>query len=73
MIYVARGIQELAREKDLSLFMCSIDLQKAYDSVDRSLLWKVLARYMQPRGCSGPCCTPTTLASPRDLRLAWKR
>ena len=48
MIYVVRGVQELAREKDLSLFMCFIDLQKAYDSVDRSLLWKVLARYGVP-------------------------
>ena len=48
MIYVVRGVQELAREKDLPLFMCFIDLQKAYDSVDRSHLWKVLARYGVP-------------------------
>ena len=48
MIYVVRGVQELAREKDLPLFMCFIDQQKAYDSVDRSLLWKVLARYGVP-------------------------
>ena len=25
-------------------YMCFVDLQKAYDSVDRELLWKVLAR-----------------------------
>ena len=25
-------------------YMCVVDLQKAYDSVDRELLWKVLAR-----------------------------
>ena len=48
MIYVVRGVQELALEKDLPLYMCFIDVKKAYDSVDRSLLWKVLARYGVP-------------------------
>ena len=28
--------------------MCFIDLQKAYDSVDREMLWVVLARFGVP-------------------------
>ena len=27
------------------MYMCFIDLQQAYDSVDRELLWVVLARF----------------------------
>ena len=30
------------------MYMCFIDLQKAYDSVDRELLWVVLARFGVP-------------------------
>ncbi|CAM9200497.1 unnamed protein product, partial [Sphacelaria rigidula] len=45
---VVRRLQELAREKNLPLCMCFIDLQNACDSVDRSLLWKVQARYGIP-------------------------
>lgn len=36
---------ELAREKNIELFMCSIDVRKVYDSEDRLLLGNVLARY----------------------------
>ena len=37
-------LQELARRRRIPLYSCFVDLQKAYDSVDRELLWKVLAR-----------------------------
>ena len=45
MMFVVRRLQELARKKDTPMFMCFIDFTKAYcDSVDRTLLWTVLAR-----------------------------
>ena len=47
-MFVVRRLQELARKKDTPLFMCFIDLTKAYDSVDRTLLWTVLARFGIP-------------------------
>ena len=49
MMFVVRRLQELARKKDTPPFMCFIDLTKAYDSVDRTLLWTVLARGIPPR------------------------
>ena len=44
MLFVVRRLQELARRRRIPLYMFFVDLQKAYDSVDRELLWKVLAR-----------------------------
>ena len=45
MMFVIRRLQELARKKQILLYVCFIDLTKAYDSVDRTLLWTVLARF----------------------------
>ena len=47
-MFVVRRLQELARKKDTPLYMCFIYLTKAYDSVDRSLLWDVLAGFGVP-------------------------
>ena len=49
MIFVIRRLQELARKKRIPLYVCFIDLTKAYDSVDRSLLWTVLTRFGVPQ------------------------
>ena len=49
MMFVIRRLQELARKKRIPLYVCFIDLTKAYDSVDRSLLWTVVARFRVPQ------------------------
>ena len=44
MMFVIRRLQELARKELIPLYVCFIELTKAYNSVDRTLFWTVLAR-----------------------------
>ena len=48
MMFIIRRLKELAGKKDTPLCLCFIDLTKAYDSVDRTLLWDTLARFGVP-------------------------
>ena len=48
MIFVARQLQEKCREQQRNLCMAFIDLSKAFDTVDRSMLWMVLAKFGCP-------------------------
>ena len=48
MMFAVRRLQELERKARVPLFLCFIDLQKTYDSVDCALLWQVLARFGVP-------------------------
>ena len=49
MMFVICRFQELARKKRIPLYVCFIDLTKAYDSVDQTSLWTVLTRFGVPQ------------------------
>ena len=44
MIFAARQLMEKTREQHRNLYIAFVDLSKAFDSVDRELLWSVLRR-----------------------------
>ena len=48
MTFVLRLIQEKCREQHKELFAVFVDLCKAFDTVNRELLWQVLARFGCP-------------------------
>ena len=48
MIFVARQTLEKCREQYRDLHMCFVDLSKAFDTVDRPMLWEVLRRSSCP-------------------------
>ena len=48
MMFAVRRLQELGKKARVPLFLCFIDLQKAYDSIDCTLIWQVLARFGTP-------------------------
>ena len=48
MMFVVRRLQEAGRKTGMSLVRCFTDLQKPYDTVDRTLLWQVFNRVGEP-------------------------
>ena len=48
MIFVARQLLEKAREQQKEMSLAFIDLRKAFDTVNREMLWRTLAKFGCP-------------------------
>ena len=48
MTFVLRLLQEKCREQHRDLLAVFVDLSKAFDTVDRELLWKILGKFGCP-------------------------
>ena len=48
MMFEARRLQDIGRKPGVYFFMCFMDLQKAYDTADRTLMWEVITRIGVP-------------------------
>ena len=48
VIFVARQLQEKCREQHQDLFLAFVDLTKAFDAVNRDLLWNILRKFGCP-------------------------
>ena len=48
MIFCARQLQEKCNEQNTDLYIAFIDLQKAFDTVNRELLWTLLEKFGTP-------------------------
>ena len=49
MIFAARQLQEKCQEQNTDLYSTYIDLTKAFDTVSREGLWRIMAKYGCPR------------------------
>ena len=50
MIFTARQLQEKCQEQNVDLYMTFVDLTKAFDTVSREGLWKIMAKFGCPAG-----------------------
>ena len=48
MIFTARQLQEKCQEQNVDLYMTFVDRTKAFDTVSREGLWKIMAKFDRP-------------------------
>ena len=49
MVFAARQLQEKCQEQNIDLYSTYVDLTKAFDTVSREGLWKIMVKYGHPR------------------------
>ena len=49
MVFAARQLQEKCQEQNVNLYSTYVDLTKAFDTVSREGLWRIMAKYGCPR------------------------
>ena len=48
MVFTARQLQEKCQEQNMDLYMTFVDLTKAFDTVSREGLWKIMMKFGYP-------------------------
>ena len=61
--FVVRRLHHLARKKSTPLYMGFVNLAKAYNSAERTLLWTVLAQFGVTKDARGYSPLPRWIAS----------
>ena len=84
MIFVARQLLEKAREQRQDLFFAFVDLAKAFDTVNREVLWEIMVKsgctpkFMKiikcfHQGMSARVCVGGALSSPFEVTVGVKQ
>ena len=60
MIYISK-LQENCQEQNVDLYMTIVDLNKAFDTVNREGLWKNMAKF---------CCSVKFIAMVRQFHIS---
>ena len=61
MIFTARQLQEKCQEQNMDLYMTFVDLTKAFNTVSRGGLWKIMAVWLSDQGHSNGKAVPRWL------------
>ena len=59
MVFAARQLQEKCQEQNVDLYSIYVDLRKAFDTVSREGLWRIMAKYGCPPKFITNCSSPT--------------